>query len=47
VKVDGASKRDSKIESKFETILELINLNFTCQYEYKHRLFDFYLKDFN
>ena len=41
------SNKKSKIESKFETILELIDLNFTCQYEYKHRLFDFYLKDFN
>lgn len=35
------------LEEKFETILNLINLKNEFQYEYKHRLFDFYLNDYN
>jgi very-short-patch-repair endonuclease len=41
------SKKPSGIETKFESILRLINLNFEYQYEYKHRLFDFYLEKYN
>jgi very-short-patch-repair endonuclease len=41
------SKKHSGIENKFESILRLINLNFEYQYEYKHRLFDFYLEKYN
>jgi very-short-patch-repair endonuclease len=41
------SKKLSKVEYKFETILKLINLNYVYQYEYKHRLFDFYLEKYN
>jgi very-short-patch-repair endonuclease len=41
------SKKPSGIETKFESILRLINLNFEYQYEYKHRLFDFYLEKHN
>ena len=37
----------SKIEIKFENILRLINLDFEYQYEYQHRLFDFYLEKYN
>jgi very-short-patch-repair endonuclease len=41
------SNKKSKIEIKFENILRLINLNFKYQYEYQHRLFDFYLEKYN
>jgi len=41
------SNKKSKIETKFEKILGLINLNFEYQYEYQHRLFDFYLEKYN
>lgn len=41
------SKKPSKIESKFESILKLINLDFVYQYEYENRLFDFYIKKYN
>lgn len=35
------------IEKKFENILNLINLKNEFQYEFKKRLFDFYLNDYN
>jgi very-short-patch-repair endonuclease len=41
------SKKPSGVEIKFENILRLVNLNFEYQYEYKHRLFDFYLETHN
>lgn len=41
------SNKPSGVEYKFENILRLINLNFEYQYEYKHRLFDFYLEEYN
>jgi very-short-patch-repair endonuclease len=41
------SKKTSGIENKFKNILKLINVNFEYQYEYKNRLFDFYLKKYN
>ena len=41
------SKKPSSIERKFKNMLKLINVNFKYQYEYKHRLFDFYLEKYN
>lgn len=41
------SKSPSNIEFKFESILKLINIEFRYQYEYKHRLFDFYIEKYN
>lgn len=41
------SKKKSKIEIKFESILKLLNVNFEFQYEFKNRLFDFYIKKLN
>lgn len=41
------SKKSSKIEKKFESILKLINLSYVYQYEYENRLFDFYLQKYN
>jgi len=37
----------TKLEKTFEKILDLLNIKNEFQYEYKNRLFDFYLKDFN
>ncbi len=37
----------TKIEQKFEIILSLIGLKNIFQYEFNHRLFDFYLIDYN
>ena len=41
------SNKKSKLEIKFENILNLLNIEFEFQYEFKNRLFDFYLKNFN
>jgi very-short-patch-repair endonuclease len=41
------SSKKSKLELRFESMLKLINLKFINQYEFKKRLFDFYLEDFN
>jgi very-short-patch-repair endonuclease len=41
------SKKKSKIESKFETMLNLMNIKFIYQHEFNNRLFDFYLKNYN
>jgi very-short-patch-repair endonuclease len=41
-----SSSKKSKLETKFESILTLVNVKFTNQYEFKKRLFDFYLDDF-
>lgn len=41
------SSKKSKIETKFELLLKLLNLDFIYQFEFKKRLFDFFLKDFN
>ena len=41
------SGKKSKLELRFESMLKLINLKFINQYEFKKRLFDFYLEDFN
>lgn len=41
------SSKKTKIEIKFETILRLLNIEFTYQYEFKHRLFDFYIPSKN
>jgi very-short-patch-repair endonuclease len=41
------SKNKSKIESKFETILILLNIKYVYQYEFEKRLFDFHLTDYN
>ena len=41
------SSKKSKLELRIESMLKLINLKFINQYEFKKRLFDFYLEDFN
>jgi len=37
------SSKKTKLEIKFETILGLLDIGFIYQYEFKHRLFDFYI----
>lgn len=37
------SSKKSKIEIKFEVLLSLLDITFICQYEFKNRLFDFYI----
>jgi len=41
------SNKKSKLESKFETILNLLNINYEFQHEFQKRLFDFKIKDKN
>lgn len=41
------SNKKSKLEIKFENILNLLNIKSEFQYVFKNRLFDFYLNDFN
>jgi len=41
------SNKKSKLEIKFEIILNLLNINNTCQYNFKGKLFDFYLEKYN
>jgi len=41
------NKKKTKLEKKFESILDLLNLKNEFQHEFKHRLFDFYLTDYN
>ena len=37
------SNKKTKLEIKFETLLSLLNIEFKYQYEFKYRLFDFYI----
>jgi very-short-patch-repair endonuclease len=37
------SNKKTKLEIKFEILLSLLNVGFAYQYEFKHRLFDFYI----
>ena len=39
--------KKTKIEVKFESILELLNVDYLYQYEFQYRLFDFKIKDKN
>lgn len=41
------SNKKSKLESKFETILNLLNIKYEFQHEFQKRLFDFKIKDKN
>ena len=41
------SNKKSKLESKFETILNLLNIEYEFQHEFQKRLFDFKIKDKN
>jgi very-short-patch-repair endonuclease len=41
------SSKKTKIESKFELILILLGVKYKFQYDFKGKLFDFYLDDFN
>jgi len=41
------SNKKSKLESKFETILNLLNIKHEFQHEFQKRLFDFKIKDKN
>jgi very-short-patch-repair endonuclease len=41
------SNKKTNIESKFEMMLSLLNVNFIFQHEFNNRLFDFFLKDYN
>jgi len=41
------NKKKSKLEIKFQSILDILNINYINQYEFNKRLFDFYLIDFN
>jgi very-short-patch-repair endonuclease len=41
------SNKKSKLEKKFESILNLLNINNIYQYNFKGKLFDFYLEKYN
>ena len=41
------SNKKSKLETKFENILNILNIEYIFQYEFKGKLFDFYLKKYN
>jgi very-short-patch-repair endonuclease len=41
------SNKKSKLEKKFESILKLLNINNIYQYNFKGKLFDFYLEKYN
>lgn len=41
------SNKKSLLETKFENILKILNIDYHFQYEFKGRLFDFYLKQYN
>lgn len=44
---NGQKRKKTILEEKFEKILDLSNIKNEFQFEYKNRIFDFYLKNFD